>query len=62
MSETNKDGQGQAQDEKGCCATKKCCGKTLAALALLAVGGLGGYAAAKCCGAKDAPAAVSQAK
>lgn len=45
--------------DKGCCAKAKgCCGcKALAAFALLAVGGLGGYFAARhCCAAKpDAP-------
>lgn len=52
-------------DEKGCCSTKaKCCGgKTLAALALLLVGGLGGFAAGRCaksCDVQAAPAAPVQ--
>lgn len=38
-------------DEKGCCTKSKCCtGKALAALALLLVGGVGGYFAGKNCG------------
>jgi hypothetical protein len=48
----------EGADEKACCA-KKCCGKSLAVIALLAIGGAGGYLAGKCCGAKHAaPAAV----
>ena len=49
MDEQKKDGT----DEKACCA-KKCCGKSLAVIALLAIGGAGGYLAGKCCGAKNA--------
>ncbi|MBI2361815.1 MAG: hypothetical protein HYV15_00305 [Elusimicrobia bacterium] len=51
-------------EEKGCCTKGKCCGgKTLAALALLAVGGLGGYFAGRHCGkACEVPAAQSPAK
>lgn len=47
-------------DEKGCCSKGKCCGgKALAAFVLLAVGGVGGYVAGKCCASKHAaPAAV----
>lgn len=56
--ENEKDGQ----DGKSCCAKGKCCGgKALVAVALLAVGGLGGYFAGKCCALKhSAPAAVEQ--
>lgn len=56
MDNEKKDGT----DEKGCCSKSKCCGgKALAAFALLALGGAGGYVAGKCCSAKHAaPAAV----
>lgn len=48
------------QEKGGCCATgKSCCGKTLAAVALLAVGGLGGYFCGRHCAAKDAAAAAA---
>lgn len=49
---------------KGCCGTKscRCCGKALAVLALLAIGGLGGWALGKHCPVKDVPAAASPAK
>ena len=48
-------------DEKGCCAKTKCCtGKALAALALLLVGGFGGYFAGRNCG-KVCPVAESVA-
>ena len=40
----------EGTDEKACCA-KKCCGKSLAVIALLAIGGAGGYLAGRCCGA-----------
>lgn len=48
----NKETQGEKIEEKGgCCSKSKCCGgKTLAALALLLVGGLGGFAAGRHCG------------
>lgn len=39
------------KDKDGCCAKSKCCGKALAAIGLLAIGGLGGYLAGKRCGA-----------
>ena len=39
------------------CCTKKCCGKSLAVIALLAIGGAGGYLAGKCCAAKGAASA-----
>lgn len=50
-------------DEKGCCSgAKKCCGgKALAAIALLAIGGIGGYAAGKCCASRAAAAAPAPA-
>ncbi len=55
MDNEKKDGQ----DGKACCDAKKCCGgKSLAVIALLAIGGAGGYLAGKCCAAKTAPAAV----
>jgi hypothetical protein len=53
------DNQEKKEDGKACCDKSKCCGKALAAFALLALGGTGGYFAGKCCGAKTAaPAAV----
>ncbi len=55
MDNENKDG-------KSCCDKSKCCGgKGLAVLALLLIGGAGGYAAAKCCGAKSAAPAAAEA-
>jgi hypothetical protein len=45
--------------EKACCTKGKCCGKALAALALLLIGGAGGYFCARHCGSKT-EAAVSQ--
>lgn len=47
------------QQEKDACSSRRCCGKTLAAVALLAVGAAGGYFAGKNCAMKCAvPAAV----
>lgn len=47
----NQETKGEKGDEKGCCAKTKCCGgKTLAALALVLVGGLSGYFAGRNCG------------
>lgn len=58
MSDEKKDGQ----DGKACCGAKKCCGgKALAVAALLAVGGAGGYLAAKCGLAKCAVPAAAEA-
>lgn len=57
--------QNDAKDGKGCCDKSKCCGgKALAVIALLTIGGAGGYAAGKCCAAKHATAveAPSQQK
>lgn len=56
MDNEKKDGQ----NGKACCDKSKCCGgKALAAFALLAIGGAGGYLAGKCCAAKTAaPASV----
>ena len=53
--------QENKEAEQGCCKKGKCgCGgKALAALALLLVGGLGGYCAAKHCGSKNAAPGVS---
>lgn len=52
----------KAEEKGGCCSKAKCCGgKTLAALALLLVGGLGGFAAGRCaksCDVKSAPVAA----
>lgn len=49
----------KAGEKGGCCDKSKCCGgKALAALALLLVGGFGGYFAGRNCG-KVCP--VSQA-
>jgi len=51
--------QEKTEDGKACCAKSKCCGKALAAFALLAIGGAGGYLAGKCQMSKCAvPAAV----
>lgn len=52
------------EEGKACCGPSKCCGKALFALALLAIGGLGGYLCGRNCGthqcsAKDAPVQVS---
>ena len=49
------------KDGKGCCDKSKCCGgKALAAFALLAIGGAGGYVAGKGGAATAAaPAAVA---
>ncbi len=49
-----------AQDGKACCS-KTCCGKSLAVIALLAIGGAGGYLAGKCCAAKHGAAATVEA-
>jgi hypothetical protein len=49
------------EGEAGCCAKTKCCGKALAALALLAVGGLGGYLAGRCCPARTSAPAATEA-
>ncbi|MBI3550990.1 MAG: hypothetical protein HY077_00605 [Elusimicrobia bacterium] len=55
--------QDKKDEGQGCCTKGKCCGgKALAAVALLAVGGLGGYFCGRHCGAKDQPAAVSAPK
>ena len=50
------------KDGKACCDKKSCCGgKALAAIALLAVGGLGGYFSGRSCPLKEqAPAAAPQ--
>ena len=47
--------------EKGCCKKGSCCcgGKALAALALVLVGGLGGYCVAKHCASTSSVPAVS---
>ena len=52
--------ENQEKDGKACCDKSKCCGgKALAAFALLAIGGAGGYVAGKSCAAKQtSPAAV----
>lgn len=51
--------QEKTEDGKACCVKSKCCGKALAAFALLALGGAGGYLAGKCHASKCAvPAAV----
>jgi hypothetical protein len=56
----NQETKGEKVDEKGgCCSKSKCCGgKTLAALALLLVGGLGGFAAGRCAKSCDVQAAA----
>jgi hypothetical protein len=55
------DSQEKTEDGKACCSKGKCCGgKSLAALALLLIGGAGGYFCARHCAAKsDAPTAAS---
>lgn len=52
--------QDKKEEGKACCDKSKCCGgKALAAFALLALGGAGGYLAGKCHASKCAmPAAV----
>jgi hypothetical protein len=45
------------EGETGCCSKAKCCGgKALAAIGLLAIGGLGGYLCGHRCGLKQASA------
>lgn len=48
------------EEGKGaCCDKAKCCGgKALAAIGLLAIGGLGGYFCGRQCPVKNAPSAV----
>lgn len=49
----------QEAGKGGCCDKAKCCGgKALAALALLAIGGLGGYFCGRQCALKNTSAAV----
>lgn len=51
------------ETKEGCCSKGKCCGaKALIAVALLAVGGIGGYLCGRCCSLKSAPAAQVQAQ
>lgn len=48
------------KSEKSCCGKKGCCGcKALAAVALLAVGAVGGYLGGRHCAARQTPAAVN---
>jgi hypothetical protein len=56
--------ENESKDGKGCCDKSKCCGKALAAIALLAIGGVGGYFCGKSCALKqmNAPAAVAPVK
>ena len=50
---------GTPDDGKVCCSKGKCCGKSLAALALLLIGGAGGYLCARHCPTKpEAPASA----
>lgn len=56
-----------AKDEvgggQGCCTKAKCCGgKALIAIALLAVGGVGGYFCGRSCPVKEVPAASAPAQ
>ncbi len=60
MSDETKDA---TKDGKPCCDKSRCCGgKALAAFALLALGGIGGYLGGRYCPSqcpvKDAPAAA----
>lgn len=49
--------------KEGCCSKGKCCGgKALAAIALLAIGGLGGYFCGRGCPSKDAAPVQTQAR
>jgi hypothetical protein len=62
--ETKTGGEGEGE-EKGCCAGhgRRCCCKALAAVALLLVGGVGGWFAGRCSALKQiAPAAVTAPK
>lgn len=64
MSDQEKDA---TKDGKACCDKSRCCGKALAAFALLAIGGLSGYIGGRYCATqcavKDAPAsAITPAK
>ncbi len=53
------DEKDQKEGTESCCSKKKCCGcKALAAVALLLLGGVGGYLAGRHC-AVCAPQAVS---
>ena len=49
------------QEGKACCEKSKCCGKALAAFALLAIGGAGGYLAGKCHASKCSMPAGAEA-
>ena len=52
----------KADEKGGCCSKSQCCGgKTLAALALLLVGGLGGFAAGRCAKSCDVKSASVEA-
>jgi hypothetical protein len=56
--------ENESKDGKSCCDKSKCCGKALAAIALLAIGGVGGYFCGKSCALKqmNAPAVSAPVK
>ncbi len=53
----------ELKEGEKCCSKGKCCGgKALLAVALLALGGIGGYFCGRGCALKSAPAAQVQTK
>jgi hypothetical protein len=52
----------KADEKVGCCSKGKCCGcKALAAVALIALGAVGGYFCGRHCAMKETPAASAPA-
>ena len=48
------------EGEKGCCSKGKCCGcKALAVVALLLIGGIGGYLGGRHCAGKSCPVSAA---
>lgn len=55
--------ENQEGGKEGCCAKGKCCGaKALVAVALLGIGGIGGYFCGRQCALKNAPPAATQGR
>lgn len=53
----------ETKDGEKCCSKAKCCGgKALIAIALLGLGGIGGYLCGRNCAVKAAPVAQTQAQ